>query len=155
MGLELAPDGDVNNVHQGQEQPGYGPAKEEPAAQAENHAGQETTSEVCVVRAMLTMVAHPRDILMTEPSNIRRWSEQILKDEQTKRRLHPDAITGLIMAPGVSVDKAMHDLPEQMRKFMKSEGLNPRRYDTESFAQCTKRENVKFICMIASPRRKR
>lgn len=103
-----------------------------------------------VVDVMLSMMVHPSNVLLEGPANIKNWSERALRDERPKWRLAPDAKTGFIMAPGRSVDQVKNDLPEQMQKFMKMNGLDPKLYETECFTDHLGRDNIKCVFMTAS-----
>lgn len=103
-----------------------------------------------VVDVMLSMAIHPSNILLEGPANIRNWSERTLRDKKSKWKLAPDAKTGFIMAPGRSLDQVKNDLPEQMQKFMRMNGFDPRQYNTESFTVHLDREDIKYVCMTAS-----
>jgi hypothetical protein len=115
--------------------------------------GKRSQLEDRMVSVMLSMVVHPRDVLITKPSNIRDWSEQTLQDEQSKLKLAPDAKTGIIMAPGLSVDEAKNDLPEQLQIFLRMNGLDSEQYDTQCFTLAVNaKDDVTFVWITAFER---
>jgi ribosomal protein L24E len=115
--------------------------------------GKRNELEDRVVNIMLSMVVHPRDHLITKPSNIRDWSEQTLQEEHSNLKLAPNAKTGVIMAPGLSVDEAKNDLPEQLQIFMRMNGLDFEQYDTQCFTLAANaRDDVTFVWITAFKR---
>jgi len=109
--------------------------------------------EALVVDAMIGICVHDPDTLVEPPSVVRDWATKALAGQIKDASLSPVAKTAFLMTQGAmsyaeSEKAAAADLPEQMREFMVSSGLDPAAYDLRSFTE-ELRADLKILCMAA------
>jgi hypothetical protein len=102
---------------------------------------------------MIGICVHDPDTFIEQPSNIRQWASEVLSSELSDAKLSEDAKVGFVMAQGAlafeeSEKKAKKDLPEQMRSFMTTNGLNADAYTMKVFSEDLK-QDLKILCMAA------
>lgn len=106
-----------------------------------------------VVDAMVGICVHDPGICLEPPSNVKNTAMQSLSAAMRKASLSKDARTAYLIAQGAmsfeeSEKQASHDLPEQMRQFMKKNGLEPDAYDIQFFSEVL-RDDIKVLWAIA------
>jgi hypothetical protein len=109
--------------------------------------------EALVVDAVVGICVHDPDTLVEPPRVVRDWATKALAGQIKDASLSPEAKTAFLMTQGAasfeeSAKTAAADLPEQMRQFMVSSGLDPAAYDLQSFTE-ELRADLKILCMAA------